>query len=108
MRTILLAAVLGVALGAGVSAALTRPAFLDAQDFAVAPSPCGAAMTMQATPFVYQEVIWATYLCSDNRVIMRQFAMQAQDEARPPVCPVGFVWTKDGRGCVPPDHPLAK
>jgi hypothetical protein len=62
--------------------AVARPSFLDVLDHPVAPSPCGASMTMQVTPFVFEGSIWMSYLCADNRVIMRQFGTEAQQELR--------------------------
>ncbi len=83
-----------------------------AKDFEVQASPCGAAMTINVSPFTFEGSVWASYLCADNRVVMRRFPTVHIDQQPPTylpaiVCPAGFVHTGDKQGCVPPDHPSA-
>ena len=114
MKRLSLGVVFAIGVIAGVTATtITRPDFTVGIDYSVGASPCGSAQTIQATPFVFDGGIWATYLCADNRVVMRQFWVQIEvhDDFPPPlaqiVCPGNFVHTADRQGCVPPDHPLA-
>jgi hypothetical protein len=112
MTRLILGVVFVVGVGAGVAATtITRPDFLSAIDHPTIASPCAPVQTMQATPFVFDGAVWTTYLCADNRVVMRQFGVRIEVHDFPPappvVCPGIFVHTADKQGCVPPDHPLA-
>jgi hypothetical protein len=84
-------------------------------DFDVPASPCGAVTTLQASPFVYRDTVWLTYLCGDNRVVMRQLAQVAPLPAPVPTDPegtrcatFGLVPSRYVGGCVPANHPDAK
>jgi hypothetical protein len=98
-------------LGAGATiGAISRPEFLaHAIDHPVSASPCGSVQTVQAAPFVFDGAPWLSYLCADNRVILRQFNVWTSNTQNlpPVVCPSGFVHTGNKQGCVTPDHPLA-
>ena len=115
MKRVLLGVVVTLGLSLGVSAQASRwfPGFLaGAVDYEVQTSPCGAAQTLQATPFILHDQVWVTYLCADNRVVMRGFLSMIPGFQIPTsagvVCPQGFVRTPDQQGCVPPNHPLAR
>jgi hypothetical protein len=77
--------------------------------------PCGeAGLKGAASMTVYDTNAWIVYTCTDDRVVLRRY-FNPNDNAKPiapaaalPVCPNGFVNTKDGQGCVPPNHPLAR
>jgi hypothetical protein len=84
---------------------------------------CGAAgLAGPAQPFYYDHQARLFYTCTDGRVIMRTFfnpqdnvtdtynvKIVGETPGRPTIyCPSGFVETQDGKGCVPPSHPLAK
>ena len=90
MRRVLLAVVVAASLAATIAAASPFIDFTDATDYAVAPSPCGSIATLQASPVVFDERLYLSYLCADNRVFMRQFAL-----VNPPY------------GAMPPSKPYA-
>lgn len=97
---------------AGVAAQDRIFAFRGAfQDVGVS-HPCGAdGLKGAASMTVYDTNAWIVFTCADDRVVLRRY-FNPNDNARPtpalPQCPVGFVHTKDGHGCVPPNHPLAR
>lgn len=111
MRRLLVAGLVACAIGVSVHAAVNLWPNFSAQyyDFVVASSPCGGSATLQATPFVFDQRVWITYLCADTRTVVRRFDTVIEVERIPTglVCPAGFVVTWDKQGCVPPDHPAA-
>ena len=111
MQRVILGVILVLALGVGLGAvASSHPYFAGHfTDFQVADSPCGPVATLHAAPFVWEGDIWTSYLCADNRQVMRKF-LTVHIDRQPPTfiaCPTGFVHTGDQQGCVPPNHPLA-
>jgi hypothetical protein len=111
-RVLVLLGVLVAGVTAGAATMQLVPDFREGyEDTELAASPCGASATVQASPFVFEQHVWMTYLCGDTRVIARRFRTLTQvEEAAGPVplvCPAGFVLTWDNQGCVTPDHPAA-
>jgi hypothetical protein len=107
MRRVLGVAV--VALLAGVTLGAVTYAFVVDADYELPASPCGASVTVQATPLLFDGKLWVSYLCADSRVYMRGFHTAVGTNLPPQaiVCPQGFVHTGNKQGCVPPDHPSA-
>lgn len=129
MKRTLIGAVIALGLfGAGAAAQDRIFAFRGAfQDIQLGEHPCGAnGLKGSASITVYDRNATILYTCNDDRVIVRRY-FNPNDNAITPV-PVftvpmpgagaprpladcsaypGFVLTKDGTGCVPPDHPSA-
>jgi hypothetical protein len=82
-------------------------------DHWVAPSPCN--LKGPAMPMVLEGQPMLVYTCTDDQVIVREFAKNYRQPPPLPVMPApvncahipGFVAGIYG-GCVPPDHPHAK
>lgn len=102
-----------VALAFGVTHASTYLNIFGGEyfDIELPPQPCGLAGVRTAVPFLQNGDVFILYTCSNSRIIARQFPHVIVPQPAPTVSCAhipGFVPTKDGNGCVPPGHPLAR
>lgn len=126
MKRLTIGLVVGLlAFAAGVAAQDRIFPFRGAFQDTYVSQPCApnGGLKGAVAPMIYDRNAWLVYTCADDTVVLRRYLNPNDNVSTPtPVFVVpapfdpaavcraypGFVPTKDGTGCVPPDHPAAR